>query len=255
MKPFSFGVHPLNNTRLMLQTNENVFSMWDTLIAFLLNNKTTWQDHKPFAKGVQRLQDYRSAASKAGQGQIGHDSTDDTALKASLGDKMVRAAVLTAANAHAYAADPDVDDVALAKATDKLTTSYFSRLADTERPNAVDALVTMLAGKLTDKSVSDALNDYGVNTDSLADLSKMAADFRTSSGAGGAEIAEHKTATQTVDDVRRAGQSHLKSSLDKLIRNWEDTEPGFVGGYRAARVIRDLGSRGGGDDSAAAGGA
>ena len=217
----------------MLQTNDNVFRMWDAVIYVFDADTAKWKAFIPLANAAEKLRQLRQKSIDAGKRQQAAGE-GTTRSKGSISDRMVALAALLLGNAHAWAIANG--DTKLEVATD-MADSTLGRKPDAERADAIDEIVTLLT------PYTARMADYRVTDSDLKSLTTMAGDFRKNIGEQGGNTAGHKTATKTADDVRREGQLLLTKTVDKLMRNLKDTDPNFYSDYKNARVTRDLGGR------------
>jgi len=92
------------------------------------------------------------------------------------------------------------------------------------------------------------LADYGKTPADLAQQQQEIDDFAAILAKPRTAIGTRATATTRLVALFQQGDDLLKNQLDKLMVNYQTSEPKFHNQYQNARIIIDLGRRGGNDE-------
>lgn len=216
----------------MLQTYRNRMAMMAATEKYLLQNKPVWAANTPFAKNVERLSATMVAANKAAEGQT-ELSTGVTKDKYALEAKALDAVMFVARSAKSYALD--MEDNELRAAVNFARTS-LDRLNQGEQVSRMRNIVA----KAT--AVGSALSDYGVDaaklqaaTDAIDRYEAVQPDTRN-------VIAARSVETESLDGIMQQSRGILER-LDSLVHIFDEQNPNFSSGYKAARVVVDAGKR------------
>lgn len=87
------------------------------------------------------------------------------------------------------------------------------------------------------------LADYGKTQADLEKLSKAIDNFNTILAKPRTAIALRKTATTKLVELFKNGDNILKNRLDKLVENFQQSQPKFYKEYKTARIIINTGSQ------------
>jgi len=95
----------------------------------------------------------------------------------------------------------------------------------------------------TASTVVADLADYGITPDTLAQQQKEIDDYAAIIGQPRNAIGTRATATARLIELFKQGDGLLKNKLDKLMINYQNSNPEFYNQYHSVRKIVNLGTR------------
>ncbi|MGB4775534.1 MAG: hypothetical protein WBP45_10200 [Daejeonella sp.] len=191
-------------------------------------SKTTWQDMLPFKKANEELDNIIASIEQAAILQQ-KTTTGITEDKEEWADKAIRSVLHITKNGYAYAIETKNYD--LAAALDK-SKSYLLSLPDNEQSAALKAMLLAVepyAVQLKDYMITPAM--ITAAKDTLLQSDEAMVKPRTT-------IVSHSTATDSARTLLNLARPVLQR-MDRMIHNFEETEPTYVSNYKKARIIID----------------
>jgi hypothetical protein len=136
---------------------------------------------------------------------------------------------------YAFAVDDDNEEI---KATAKLTRSKIKNLADIDLYNTAVTIAELAEGR--------DLTGYSITSTDVTDLKGAAENFKKASADIAKSVAERVGAKKSLKQLFDEAIVLLTDEIDPVINTQITKQPEFYNGYKAARVIWNQGSRGGG---------
>ncbi len=216
----------------MNKPNENRLSMFYAVIETCLKFTATWTGLVPFKTAHDQLKANLASLIAAArvQQEILTGVATDKGLKR---DAMVKKATEVAQGIYAYAVDQG-DEVLRAKVN--VGKSAFLRQRD--------GLIAVLCQNVHDYGVAAlaALGNYGLVAADLTDLQTKIDDYVTVVSSPRAALLARKGATAEIDILVRDNMRILTNRMDKMMAEFETSDPQFYQEYFDARMIIDLGT-------------
>jgi uncharacterized phage infection (PIP) family protein YhgE len=213
---------------------QNLTDMFQTVSAYMDNNKTLWNAIPAIQETVAELDAGIAQILSAGQKQrvpTKGAAKDKGQIRRELEDKVE----LVAGQLHALAAKNG--DAVLAGKTD-LPLSQLGRL----KADALEAT----AKNIKDLAAANAtaLAAYGLTAEDMTELDNFITAFHGVKTEPREAIVERKKQTDTLPELIDNVRSLLRNRLDKQMTQFKRKHPEFYAGYLDARVIVDRGSGG-----------
>ena len=230
-----FGLisHPTTACKPMQQKDLNRLTMWKAVYQVLQENKPTWQDNAGFSEAVDDLKRFIDAATSAAGRQAAGGTTGITTDKESLADAAIDKTLRITKLARAYARK--AGNATLLDAVD------YSKGSLQKTP--FDELAARLNSMLSAAAeVKTELAGWGYKEGWDAEAAAAISAFSQSAPGTRVAISGRKAVTATLPQVMRGGKAELLV-LDDLVGLYEDDAPDFVGTYKAARSIVNVGKR------------
>lgn len=217
----------------MDRIQDNQAAMVETVAAYLNDNKAVWSGTKAFAAAVADLKAAIEAiGDQADRQQTPTKGTTDDKAKArdTLEEVMLEIADQLSALAEA------TGDLKLAGQVE-FTRSALDKLTAKELETTAKRVAKLATANLK------ALADYNLDQDDLDGLDELTESFGGAKTAPRQAIAGRSAATSSLSQGIAKTRRILRSRIDKLVTPFRKTNPNFVAGYLAARVIVDRGGR------------
>jgi hypothetical protein len=108
--------------------------------------------------------------------------------------------------------------------------------------NSRDTKIIQIAESVYETATHEAadLVIYGVQAETLTDLSKQIQDYKLAFGDREQSVAHRKTARLTLQDLFREADAILRNRLDRLMESFKTTHPDFYGAYHSGRRVKNL---------------
>lgn len=195
-----------------------------------INNtsKATWQNMLPFKKANEELDHIIASIEQAAVSQQ-KTTTGITEDKEEWTDKAIKSVLHIAKNGYAYAIETKNYD--LAAELDK-SKSYLLSMPDNEQSAALKAMLLAVEPyvlQLEEYLITPAI--ITAAKDTLLQSDEAMTKPRTT-------IVSHSTATDSVRTLLNSGRPVLQR-MDRMIHNFEETDPTYVSNYKKARIIID----------------
>lgn len=206
----------------------NRITMFKTADTYLESRSTVWNTMTPFANAVQSLRDTLQEIDGAAQRQETPSGAVD--MKAAARDALEEVTFLTC-EAMGVLAHTTGDHDLLA-----LTALSRSDLVNLKAAELVNRATTVLAQANTHKTELAAMHVTPANLDEFA---QSLADFGNAKEQPRAATVERMAQRQSLTNLIRRANSILRDQIDRLVNLFSRSNPDFVAGYRAARVVVD----------------
>ncbi|MEO6831994.1 MAG: hypothetical protein ABI169_07320 [Chitinophagaceae bacterium] len=216
----------------MKQTNQNALKMWDDTLLYLNNKQTQWAENPVFSTLVDRLQGNIAAADVAMIGQTA-TSTGLSADKVSLEITAVNLVTAMASSAMAYALFHD--DKPLEAQVD-FGKNALMFLPEKEQVARFTSIVRAIEQK------QGLMSDFGIKPNTVLNANAAIAAYGAALQNPRNVIAEKSVISKSIPTLMKEGRATLRI-MDKMVHIFDEINPGFSAGYKAARVIVDAGIR------------
>ncbi len=213
-----------------IQTNR--VTMFKTVSAVLDDHNSVWSSMARMQTAVTRFKGNIISIDRAAQLQETPSGAadDKAAARDALEDVLFLVCEALAVLAHT---DNDHDLLALVA----LRPSTLQRFDAEELSNRAATVLTEANARKT------ALAELNVTQANLDELDQALQNFNQSKTSPRTATAAKKVQTATLADLISETSGMLRSEMDLLVDLFRRTNPEFVAGYRAARVIVDRGKR------------
>lgn len=147
---------------------------------------------------------------------------------------MVRKALAVANQVFAYA-----EDNGLTVLREKMDVRYSDLIAPR------DAVVAQKCQGIHDEAnaVIGSLGDYGIMATDLTELQGLIDAYEAVISAPRTAITVRKGATEAIENLIREGTTILKNRMDKLMSEFQVSDPGFYQEYFDARIVVNSGTK------------
>ena len=212
------------------QTNRT--NMFKTVDTYLESRSAVWNTMAPLANAVQSFRDTLKEIDSAAQQQETPSGAVD--MKAAARDALEEVMFLTC-EAMGVLAHTNGDHDLLA-----LTDLSRSDLVNLTAAELVNRATTVLAQANTHKTELAAMQVTQANLDEFA---QALAGFGDAKEQPRAATAERMAQRQSLRNLIRQANGILRDEIDRLVNLFSRSNPDFVAGYRAARVVVDRAAR------------
>lgn len=216
----------------MNQGNQDTFKMWKGVLLYLDNNAVVWNGNKSFSTIVAAIRDTISNVHAALQGQTG-TSTGLSEDKSYLEAAAVNLVAKMAKGVKAYARIHKDNEL---KAKVNFRKSTLLGLPEVEKIERLRSIVKAIEVKQAD------LSDFGIKSDTVLNTNAAINDYEAASNKPRAAITGKATVTATIPTLMKEGRDNLEI-LDDMVHIFDENDPGFSSGYKAARVKVTAGTR------------
>ncbi len=208
------------------QTNR--VTMFKTVSAFLDDNSSVWNSMTPLQTAITQFKDKIAAIDATAQKQETPTGAtqDKAAARNALEDVLFLASEALGALAHTSG---DNDLVAL---TDVTRTS-LDRMGEEELSNRAAGIITAANSRKTE------LATLKVTQANLDELNQALQDFNAAKAGPRNATATRAAQTESLPNSIREASTILRNQIDRMVNLFSRSNPEFVSGYRAARVIVD----------------
>jgi hypothetical protein len=202
--------------------------MFKTVSAYLDDNTSVWSGMAPLATAVTEFKGKVAEIDAAAQKQeTPRGATEDKAeARETLEDVLFLTCEALGVLGHT-GNDHDLSAIA------SVTASSLRRMTEEELSHRAESVLTEANAKKTELV---AMQVTQANRD---ELNQALQDFNTSKTNPRKATVERMTQTQSLPTLIREASSILRDQIDRLVNMFRRTNPGFVTGYNAARVIID----------------
>lgn len=206
----------------------NDIDMYKTVSAYLAEKNSVWGSMTPLATAVGTLNDGIAALDATAQNQETPSgaTVDKAGARDALEDVLFLMCEALGVLAHTSS---DNDLFAL---TD-VTPTTLDRMDGEELSNRAARVLAAANDKKTD------LARFQVTQANIDELDTALQTFNSVKTSPRARTAERKAQTQSLARQNRDLKKHLRNQIDPMVNLFRRTNPDFVAGYRAARVIID----------------
>ena len=208
------------------QTNQ--VNMFKAVSAYLAENNSVWSSMPPFAAAVTAFNNGIAGIDVTAQHQ--ETPTGDTLDKATARDALEDVLFLTC-QALSVLAHSESDNDLLALVS--VTPSTLHKMDAEELSNRAAAVLAKAQTKQT------SLAALHVTQSNVLELDSALQNFNATKTGPRTRAAERKAQTQSLAGKIRAVSGILRHQIDPMVNLFRRTNPDFVAGYRAARVIID----------------
>lgn len=213
----------------MNNADQNRFNMLVSVQQYLDQSTATWSLVPVITRFKNEL-DQKVTDINVLEGADEDSSAAARVKKDNLKDTIARKTSILAGALYAYAEEAG-DNGLSAKAN--LSPNTIKKLRDMELPDRITAFITALRPELAN------LADYGVTEDQVTDLETSLDDYRPLVGKARLIRSNNQITDREVSKLVSDGTSLLSDKLDRVMRQFEISDPGFYDGYLRARVIVD----------------
>ena len=227
----------------MNKSQKNHLTMNKVTESFLKEKETKYKD-------LEALKDLRSELKLKNDEIETKDDERENISKGTVSEKTAakdaaaETAVAIAGRLYAYA--KKTNNITLMEKTDVTRTKLLS-LRNIEFPIVVKSIKELAEANLSD------LSRYGITAEKIAVLGKRLSGFLSASEnkdtSGASKSGTYVSLTQLFRE-----SDDIIDSIDKLMEEYNETDLEFYSGYKAARVIRDAGTKHGKDAAVKEGG-
>lgn len=225
----------------MTDKQENKRSMYIAVQKVCNTNNNVWSALPAFVTAFSEFQTTIAEIDTQRQIQEGK-TTGITQNKQKEEDEMIQATIEMAAAVYAYASKIGDNEL---KQKVNYTPSDLRNSRDTILKDICQTIHNEAA------NIIDHLADYGKTPTDLTNLQKEINDFADILAKPRTAIGTRATATSKLIELFQQADDLLKNQLDKLVVNFQTTNPIFYNKYQNARIIIDLGRRGENDEQPA----
>ena len=208
------------------QTNQ--VNMFKAVLAYLNQNNSVWGSMAPFTAAVTSLNEGIAGIDETAQNQEtpSGDTQDKEAARDALEDVLFLTCQALSVLAHT---ESDNDLLALVS----VAPSTLDKMDAEELSNRAAAVLARAQAKQT------SLAALHVSQTNVLELDTALQKFNATKTGPRARAAERKAQTQSLASKTRAVSGILRHQIDPMVNLFRRTNPDFVAGYRAARVIID----------------
>ncbi|MBP6390874.1 MAG: hypothetical protein KA175_14255 [Flavobacteriales bacterium] len=216
----------------MKKTNENKLSMFYAVIETCLKFAATWTTFLPFKTAhdefVDNLNSLKAAAQV--QKQILKGVAVDKVLKR---EAMVKKATEVAQGIYAYAVDQG-NEVLRGQMSVGKSTFYRQR----------DGVIAVMCQNVHDTGVAELANlgPYGLLAADMTSLQGLIDAYEAVISSPRTAVGVRKNATTEIDILVKDNMKILANRMDKLMPEFETSDPAFYNEYFNSRMIIDLGT-------------
>ena len=211
----------------MTQDQDNIRTMFDTMIDYLDANNGTWSGTPAFADAVTRAKAAVAAVDSAVDKQQ-TPMTGVTGDKASARNDLEEKTLEIADQLSAFAAKNGDHTMG---AQVELTKSMLDKSQDNDLEQTAERI-----GNLANTNMA-ALADYGVTAADVTALTDLRTTFGGIKTGPRTATAERSTQTASLPQLINEVRSIFRNEIDKLITKFKTSNAEFYNGYFAARVI------------------
>ena len=216
----------------MIRYQKNKNSMYETVLAYVEENRAVYSGTEEFTSSVINLRSVMDQI-KAKEDESSSVTTGKTKNKNVTKESVCRSAILIAGAL--YAAGKKTGNVVLSENAD-ISKSFLRSLRNHD-------LVIKL-GAIKDLAVEnrEIIVSYGVTDDKYTDFLTRVEMYTTALSAKSSSGAAKSSAIKSLKQLFKEGDDIL-DILDRLNENYIESNTAFYNGYKAARVIKNLGIR------------
>lgn len=217
----------------MTDKQENKRSMYFAVQKVCNVNNSIWSGLPAFVDAFGSFENTNSEIDTQRQIQEGK-TTGITENKQKEEDEMIQISLEIAAAVYAYASKISDNEL-----RDKVSYS------PSDLRNSRDTILKDICQVIHDEAnnVISNLADYGKTPADLTQQQKEIDDYVAILAKPRTAIGTRATATSKLVELFQQGDGLLKNQLDKLMLNYQTSEPKFYNKYQNARIIVDLGVR------------
>jgi hypothetical protein len=211
----------------MTQDQQNVRTMFDTVLNYLNGKNSIWSGKVAFSDAVTRATaavGTIDSAADAQQTPTSGVTQDKEAVRNDLEEETLR----IADQLSAYAAKNGKLDLG---AQVEMTKSSLDKLLDNDLEQTAERVSTLASANIA------ALADYDITAANVTALDTLRTNFAGKKTAPRQAQTGRATATTSLEEAIRNARSLFRNELDKLMTNFKKTNLDFYNGYFAARVI------------------
>lgn len=209
-----------------IQTNR--LAMYKEVDSYMARHNDVWSEMSPLTVALQTFKGKILDADNAVQLQETPTGATDT--KAAARDELEEVVFLTG-EALSVLGHADGDGELLS-VTD-LTRASLDRLPDDELITRGNAVLDRANARKTD------LATLQVTQGNLQEFTQKLQQFSTLKLQPRSDAVEHAAKTQSLASIMREANAILRNQIDRMVNLFSRTNPEFVSGYRAARVVVD----------------
>ena len=212
----------------MKTTQTNRVNMFNSVANYLESHNGAWNDMAPMFPAVQDFRNKIAAINTAAQQQQTPSGAADN--KAEARDALEDVLFLTCQALAVFAHNTNDHDLL---ALTSLSPSELDRLGADELVNRATTVLAQANAKKTELATMLVTQ---ANIDELAQALAVFADAKEQPRA---DTVERMTQTESLSNLIREANDILRNRIDRLVNLFSRSDPDFVAGYRAARVVVD----------------
>jgi len=216
----------------MLKNQKNKYAMYNAVIAHLEKNSSKYTDNEEF---INHRDSFKSLAESI-------ESKEDERNKATSGktkDKLAKREKVTI-----FALGVAGAICAYAKKSGFMTVAESTKLTKSKLNSFRDNVLLIELKSIREKAdqYSDAISKYGFPAEKIEEFVNSILQYSNALRAKANSGAVRKGATKSLKTLFKETDIML-DSIDRLMENYRDTHKEFYDGYKASRVIKNLGIR------------
>ena len=216
----------------MLKNQKNKYAMYNGVIAHLEKNSSKYTDNEEF---INHRNAFKSLTEFIG-------SKEDERSKATKGKTKDKEANREKVTIFALGVAGAI--CAYAKKSRMTTLAESTKLTKTKLDSLRDNVLLIELKSIRDVAMlySDAMSKYGFPPEKLEEFVNSILQYSNALGAKANGGAVRTGAFKSLKTLFKEADSML-DSIDRLMENYRDTHKEFYDGYKASRVIKNLGIR------------
>lgn len=206
--------------------------MYTGVTAYLDKNSSLFADNEEF---INHRNSFKSISEQIGlkDDERNKATTGKTKDKEEAKISVIKQALAVAGALHAFA-----------KKAGAVTLQETTRYSKSKLDNLRDNVLVIELNSIKDKAIqnSDAITKFGISAEKLAAFEDNISQYANALGAKASGGALKTGAIRSLNMLFKDADS-LLDSIDRLMENFIDSNVQFYSGYKAARVIKNLGIR------------
>jgi len=216
----------------MIKQQKNKYSMYVGVRAYLDDHSSGYEDNEEFN---EHMISYKSVLQEIA-------AKEDERSKATLGKVKNKGNVRRSVTDQALAVSGAIYSFAKKSGNFLLMESVNYRKTDFDRYR--DSVLVIELNSIKDKAVqySAEISRFGITADKLSEYQNKVTDFENALGAKNTGAATRSGANKTMITLFRDADS-LLDSIDRFMESYKIIDKDFYDGYKASRVIKELGIR------------
>ncbi|MBK8981826.1 MAG: hypothetical protein IPM38_05745 [Ignavibacteria bacterium] len=216
----------------MIKTQKNKYSMYSGVRAYLDDHSAGYEGNEEFK---EHMNSFKSILQEIAD-------KEDERSKATLGKVRYKVKVRKSVIDHALAVAGAIYSFAKKSGNNDLRESVDFRKSDLMKLR--DAVLEIELNSIKDKAVQNSaeIARYGITADDLTAFLNEIVRYKDALGAKNTGSATMTGAIKTMVSLFKDADS-LVDSIDRFMEKYKIDDKDFYDGYKAARVIRDIGIR------------
>lgn len=217
----------------MTDKQEDYYSMLTVLNSLLIKFVTVVAEIPAFKRALEKFSPLLERIKQV-DSERGSITSGKTDVKGNIRNNLIASVTQTAAALSTYADEHDKPEIL--NRVDK-TNSYYNRLRDTNLIIEATALVNLTKG------IETELEDHGLKSEDIANLTSLAASYEESIKEVGTSSGEGKSATASVYSLIGEAKYLVEHQFDKHVEKYKTKNRDFYDKYWDARKVVETGVR------------